>query len=61
MVDYFCKVYLVAIFLNVVIVITVSNFGADVLCSDENLFVALSNPTTYCEIYGEFFICELAL
>ena len=42
--------------LLIVIVITIGYFGADVLCSDDNLFVAISNPTAYCEIYGEFHI-----
>lgn len=38
----------------VVIVVTIGYFGADVFCSDENLFLAISNPTAYCEIFGEF-------
>ena len=26
------------------------------LCSDENLFLAIANPTAFCEIFGELHI-----
>ena len=31
------------------------------LCSDENLFLAIANPTAYCEIFGELHIAVYIL
>jgi len=42
-------------------VITAGYFGAEVLCSDDNLFVAISNPTAYCGIYGELYKSKLGV
>ena len=46
--------------LHLVTVITIGYFAADVFCSDDNLIVAISNPTAYCEIYGESLINRLS-